>query len=263
MAHLTHTGRLATLVFTGLTGLGFAVPGCAETTTGSPSAAQVEPANAVAGYDALLGEHVDAEGMVDYDAIVANPERLDAYVAWLSEVDLATLDDDAKLATLINAYNAFTLRLIADYPGVDSIKDIPEHKRWKHRRWSLGGEIVSLDDVEHEMIRKQFDEPRIHWAVVCAAISCPPLRPEAYVAQRLDAQLAEQSRRVHTSAKWLRFDRATNTLSLTPLYQWYGSDFGEGQAAIVRNVAFYVPGLAPHAEPKIDWLPYDWSLNAQ
>ncbi|MEM7577180.1 MAG: DUF547 domain-containing protein [Planctomycetota bacterium] len=220
--------------------------------------------DAFAGYDNLLGELVDADGLVDYDAIITDPTRLDAFIASLATVDLDAMSEDAKLATLINAYNAFTLRLIADFPDVDSIFDIPEDKRWIHARWHLAGKTVSLDALEHQIIRVQFAEPRIHWAVVCAAISCPPLRPEAYVADRLDEQLADQERIVHTSPKWQQYDDAGNVLKLTPLYDWYGEDFGDGSAAsIIANAAPYVDGLNADDTPTLDWLPYDWSLNKQ
>ncbi|MEM8875612.1 MAG: DUF547 domain-containing protein [Planctomycetota bacterium] len=220
-------------------------------------------ASVLADYDALLREHVTPAGLVDYDALRSAPDRLDAYVAFLATADLQAMPDAERLATLINAYNAFTLRLIADYPGISSIMEIPEDKRWKHARWNLAGQIVSLDGLEHQIIRKQFDEPRIHWAVVCAAISCPPLRPEAYTGDGLDAQLSDQSRIVHTSPKWLQFNAGSNLLKVTPLYNWYGSDFGEGHPAIVANVAPYVDGLSAGDSPSIDWLHYDWSLNTQ
>lgn len=253
----------------GLT-LGFAGFGVASSARLAANAETVvveatpDPAAAVAGYDALLREHVDAEGLVDYRAIIADPARLDAYIEYLAEADLNAISGDARLATLINAYNAFTLRLIADYPRVDSIFDIPEDRRWVHARWSLGGRTVSLDELEHRIIRVDFDEPRIHWAVVCAAISCPPLRPEAYTAEDLDAQLADQERIVHTSRKWQQFDPQANVLKLTPLYDWYGEDFGDGSpAAIVANVAPYVEGLDAADMPALDWLHYDWALNQQ
>jgi hypothetical protein len=219
--------------------------------------------HAATGYDALLREHVDEQGLVDYAALGQAPQRLDRYIEALRHADPAAMSDYDRLATLINAYNAFTLRLMLDYPNVASIMEIPEDRRWTHRRWDLGRQKVSLDHLEHGIIRVDFDEPRIHWAVVCAAISCPPLRPEAYVGERLDAQLAEQAETVHTSPKWLRYRADRNRLQLTPLYDWYGSDFGESEAAIVANVAPYVPQLQAGDRPAIEWLPYDWSLNAQ
>src|SRR5690606_18585297 len=109
---------------------------------------------------------VDAQGMVDYAGLAADTAALDGYIASLADVDLDVLSRDERLALLINAYNAFTLRLILDHYPVASIKDIPEAERWKAERWDLGGKTVSLDTIEHVMIRPVFNEPRIHWALV-------------------------------------------------------------------------------------------------
>jgi hypothetical protein len=172
---------------------------------------------------------------------------------------------DEKLALLINAYNAFTLRLVLDHRPVASIEDIPSGKRWDDRRWTLAGETLSLSQIEHERIRPRFREPRVHFALVCAARSCPPLRAEAYVGDRLEGQLADQTRRVHSGERWLRFDPASGRLDLTRLYDWYGSDFLQAAPSVEEYVAAYAPAVraALGAGPRVTirWLPYDWSLN--
>jgi hypothetical protein len=215
--------------------------------------------------DALVRAHVDRAGLVDYAGLSRESAALDAYLATLASAPLEELGRDEKLALLINAYNAFTLRLILDHRPVVSIKDIPSGKRWDDRRWRLAGETLSLDQIEHERIRAAFREPRIHFALVCAARSCPPLRAEAYVGDRLEAQLADQARRVHSDARWLRFDPASGTLQLTKLYDWYGSDFLQAAPSVERYVAAQEPSvraaLGAGQRVKIHWLPYDWSLN--
>jgi hypothetical protein len=126
---------------------------------------------------------------------------------------------------------------------------------------------VSLDEIEHDRIRPRFREPRIHFALVCAARSCPPLRAEAYTGARLEAQLADQARRVHRRDRWLRFDPASGTLHLTRLYDWYASDFLAAAPSIEEYVAAHEvsvrAALAAGRRPRIGWLPYDWSLNAR
>jgi Protein of unknown function, DUF547 len=215
--------------------------------------------------DALLRAHVDAEGLVDYAALGRESAALDAYVASLASAPFEELGRDEKLALLINAYNAFTLRLILDHRPVASIKDIPSGKRWDDRRWTLAGETLSLDQIEHERIRPRFREPRVHFALVCAARSCPPLRAEVYVGERLEAQLADQTRRVHSDERWLRFDPASGTLQLTKLYDWYGSDFLRAAPSVEAYVAAHEPSvraaLGAGERVRIRWLPYDWSLN--
>ena len=217
-------------------------------------------------FDALLKKHVDADGLVDYKALARDAADLDAYLAQLAAVDLPALGRDEQLALLMNAYNAFTLRLMLDYPHVASIKDIPEDQRWKAARWKLAGKLVSLDQIEHEMIRPGYDEPRIHFALVCAAVACPPLRAEAYVADRLDEQLDDQMKFTHAGdrrARWVVYTPGADSIRLTKLYQWYGKDFAPDQAGVLRYLAKYIPGLEPEKIRTVEWLDYDWSLNSQ
>ncbi|MHC4992488.1 MAG: VTT domain-containing protein, partial [Planctomycetota bacterium] len=217
-----------------------------------------------AAFDALLRQHVDADGWVDYDGLRRDQVRLDAYLKMLADAPFDELGRDEKLALLINAYNAFTLKLILDNPGVDSIRKID--KPWDGPTYVLGGNRWSLNQIEHEQIRPMFKEPRIHFALVCAAVGCPPLRSEAYVAKRLEEQLDEQMRYAHRRGTWARFDAAENTLYLTQLYNWYGDDFTQVVPSIVDYVATYVAGLEAAAssaqKPRIKWLDYDWALNS-
>ena len=209
--------------------------------------------------DRVLTQHVDAAGYVDYNALAKDPSDLDAYIQQLAEADLAKLPDNARLATLINAYNAFTLRLILDHYNngqLVSIMDIPEDQRWKAERWNLGGQTVSLDGLEHGIIRKQFDEPRFHWAVVCAAVSCPPLRREAYTADKLDQQLAEQEAYVMNFNHPRFAQRTAQGAAVTKLIEWYGPDFGDGLAYTRKKL-----GLPANAT--ITFIHYEWALNSK
>jgi uncharacterized membrane protein YdjX (TVP38/TMEM64 family) len=216
-------------------------------------------------FDAVLREYVDRDGGIDYARLAGKPEPLDEYLDALSKARFDELGRDEKLALLINAYNAFTLRLILDHYPVKSIKDIPASKRWSDERWNVGGNIWSLDQIEHDQIRPKFKEPRIHFALVCAAVGCPKLRNEAYGADRLDAQLEDQTRSAHRNARWFRYDREGNTVWLTKLYDWYGADFKQASGSVVAYAAEYSSELKQALEagrrPKIRWLDYDWSLN--
>ena len=213
-------------------------------------------------YNALLEEHVTDDGFVRYDDLAADRASLDAYVSDLATVDLASLDEDERLATLINAYNAFMLQTILDHRPVEKVTDIDGV--FKAERFILAGEPVSLDEVEHEMIRKHYDEPRIHWAVNCAATSCPPLRAEAYEGDRLDEQLADQTRRVHNDAKFVDYDGG-DTIRLTGLYGYYADDFKRGNDSVLPYVAQFVPALKKRLDdgtpPTIEYKAYDWTPN--
>lgn len=217
-------------------------------------------------FDGLLRAHVDEDGWVDYESIRENADALEAYLGQVASAPFDALSRDEKLALLINAYNAFTIQLILDHYPVASIQDIPGDKRWDAVRWRVGPHTWSLNQIEHEQIRPKFAEPRIHFALVCAAVGCPPLRNEAYTAARLEGQLAGQSAYVHSHPRWFYFDPAGNVVHLTALYDWYGGDFTRD----VPTVAEYAAGAAPALRraiadghlPSVRWLEYDWRLNS-
>ncbi len=221
-------------------------------------------------FDALLESHVDKRGGVDYAGFKEDQDKLAAYIRKVGNAPYDELPRDEKLALLINAYNAFTIQLILDYwddGELESIRSIPDSKRWKHERWQVGDKRWSLDQIEHENIRIHFIEPRIHWAVNCAAASCPPLRNEAYTADRLDEQLKEQAHYVHDHPRWFRFDREEGVVSLTRLYLWYRADYEQVADSMLAYAAQYAPDMRQALEagegPRIEWLDYSWKLNTQ
>jgi uncharacterized membrane protein YdjX (TVP38/TMEM64 family) len=222
-------------------------------------------------FERILRDHVNENGGVDYAGLYADPGALLMYNRSLAEAPFDEMGRDEKLALLINAYNSFTLELILDYwdeGRLESIRDIPAAERWDAERWNVGGHIWSLNQIEHEQIRPKFVEPDIHWAVVCAAVGCPPLRRDAYTAERLAEQLQEQGRIMHTDgSRWFRYDREAGVVHLTPLYQWYAGDFEQVAGSVLDYAGIYAPELRRDLErgerPRVRWLEYDWSLNTQ
>jgi uncharacterized membrane protein YdjX (TVP38/TMEM64 family) len=218
-------------------------------------------------FDAVVKQHVAQGGWVDYEALSRDPGPLDDYLDQVAEAPFDALGRDEKLALLINAYNAFTLKLILDHAPVDSIRDIPTDQRWDAARWQVGPYTWSLNQIEHEQVRPKFREPRIHFALVCAAVGCPPLRSEAYTADRLEEQLADQAEYVHRHDRWFRLDPDSGTIRLTSLYDWYGGDFEQVAGSVLAFAARYRPDLESMLdsgrEPNVRWLDYDWSLNSQ
>lgn len=237
-------------------------------------------------WDTLLRQHVvTAPGghasVLRYGAMQAERTRLQAYLVALSAVAPSTYDRWSRaeqLAFLINAYNAFTVELVLTrYPDLKSIKDLGSLLRnpWKRVFFQLLGRQQSLDDVEHGLIRAPgvFDDPRIHFAVVCASIGCPMLRDEAYVAERLDAQLDDGLRRFLGDRARNRFDVATGTLWVSKIFDWYRSDFEKGHKAIGSLQDLFarhadVLGSTPQQQAdlkagryKLAHLEYDWALN--
>lgn len=208
-------------------------------------------------FDALLREHVHGLG-VDYAGLKTDERALDAYIADLGALSFGALSRDEKLAALINAYNAFTLKLIVEHAPQDSIKDIPSSERWDAVRWTFAGQAVSLSALEHDWLRTRFVEPRIHFAINCASVGCPPLRAEAYSGALLEAQLEEQARLLHATDRWLRIEGGV--VHLTPLYLWYADDFTQVAGNSLAYAARYRPELAD-GPWRIAWQSYDWSLN--
>lgn len=237
-------------------------------------------------WDTLLKAHVvvAADGhssRVDYAGFKADHAALTAYLAGLSAVtDNAYTGWTApqRLAFLINAYNAFTVSLIlTQYPDVKSIKDLGAlfSSPWRKVFFTLRDQQHSLDDIEHRMIRAPdaFNEPRIHFAVVCASIGCPMLRNEAYVADRLDAQLEDGMRRFLADRSRNRFDAASGTLQVSRLFDWYDGDFTKGLHgfnSVAGTLAKFADELADDAAARaaikagtvpITFLDYNWNLN--
>lgn len=213
--------------------------------------------------DAVLGKVVFG-GRVDYDALVADPADLFAYTDALADAPFEELDRNGKLALLMNAYNAFTLRLIVERWPVASIKDIPADERWDDARWELAGRTLSLTQIEHDWLRAKFADPRIHFGINCASVGCPPLATEAFVGERVDEQLETLTRQLHADARWVFVQRNSalnhDTVQLTKLYLWYGSDFEQVAGSPLGFVGRYVPEVQQGAWD-ITWLDYDWSIN--
>ncbi len=223
-------------------------------------------------FDGLLRAHV-RDGLVDYDAFARAP-AFERYLDRLGTVDPASLPQAHALAFWINAYNAYTIALIIRHDERKSIRNINRSfglalkGPWRERLVRVGGRSYSLDEVEHEIIRPRFREPRIHFALVCAALSCPPLRSEAYRGEALEAQLEEQTRRFLSEAPGRnRVDVAGRRVALSPIFDWYKEDFGGSAAAIGRFVArFFPPGaeraLLESGQFELSFTRYDWALNA-
>lgn len=181
-------------------------------------------------------------------------------------------------AFLINAYNAFTVeKILTRYPDIRSIRDFGTifGNPWKDRFFTLFGEAMNLDGIEHGMLRKEgvYDEPRVHVAVVCASIGCPMLRDEPFVAERLDAQLEDAMRRFLSDRSRNRFDPASGKLEVSKIFDWYGKDFEHGwhgYGSVKGMLARYADLLADKPADReairaqradVTFLDYDWSLN--
>ena len=232
-------------------------------------------------YNNVLQAHVSDRGLVNYQQLQANRQKLDRFNQSLARVNSETYNswsDQEKLAFLINAYNSFTLQSIIDQnPLKKSIRDIPGV--WRRRKFAIVGREKSLDNIEHDIIRKDFNEPRIHMALVCAAMSCPILRNEAYTSEKLDVQLDDQTKKFITSDRGFKIDRKQKIVYLSSIFKWYGQDWiasygtenkftgSKKERAVLNFISQYLNSqdrqYLEEGQYKISYLNYDWSLNKQ
>jgi len=235
-------------------------------------------------YAQLLARHVDGS-RVAYAALKADRGALDRVAAQFDAQGEGGWTREQRMAFWINAYNAFTLRAIVDAYPIQSRRGFTRQPRnsirqmpgvWTAQRWRAAGRAVSLDDIEHRVLRPVFRDARVHFAVNCASVSCPSLAAEPYRADTLDAQLDAAARRYLASPEGLRLD--SNTLRVSSIFKWYGEDFvaeyspiepgtrPSVERAILGAIVRYGPPdaavRARNGGPEIAFLDYDWSLNA-
>jgi len=226
-------------------------------------------------YDKLLNEAIIEKGSqtaVNYDYIKSNSDALDKSLSEIESVSKKEFDswnEQQQLAFLINTYNAFTLKLIVNnYPGIDSIKDLGGlfSSPWDKKFFSLFGEKTNLDHVEHGVLRKEYNEPRIHFAINCASKSCPALQKQAYVATELEQQLEHAAIQFLRDSEHNRFNAEKNTLEISSIFKWFKEDFTKS-GSLKDYVARYInDNTEVQAQVKSDsvriiYLDYDWSLN--
>ena len=207
-------------------------------------------------FGTLLKKHVDSKGNVNYQGFKKDEAKLDSYLDKLrSNPTTKDMSKNERLAYWINVYNAFTIKLILENYPVNSIKDINGGKPWDKQFITLGNTTYSLNMVENEVIRKRFTEPRIHFAVNCAAKSCPPLLNDAFYPATLTNQLAE---RTTSFLKDKSYNTITNSkVEVSKIFDWYGVDFGDVNNYISTKVDTDISGI------KVTFKEYDWSLNKQ
>lgn len=212
-----------------------------------------------------------AGDLVDYTGLKRSPARLDAYLKTLSGVserDFKQWNQDQQIAYYVNLYNAQTLKLIIDNYPIASIKKIGwlPGAAWRKKFVPLMKKTVSLGHIEHEILRKEYNVPEIHFALVCAAKGCPPLLNEAYNAERLSEQLAAQGRKFLADSAKNRVDAAKRQVHLSPIFKWFDEDFENKSGSVIGFVQDYLPAAgAKQLSPgfRIEYTEYDWSLNDQ
>ena len=235
--------------------------------------------------------NVDDVGMINYRKLKAEPQKLLAFVTELQNLDGKDFDkwgDNEKIAFWLNAYNSLTLKAIIDnfpikssffksriYPK-NSIRQIAGV--WDKTTFEVMGQKLTLNHIEHKILRVKFDEPRIHMAMVCAAIGCPSLRNEPYTGDKLQEQLDDQTRHFLANSAKFKIERADGTIYLSPIFKWFATDFikksetknnlgrhNKEESAVLNFIASYLNKAQKDyvlaGKFKIKYLKYDWSLN--
>ncbi|MBK8505102.1 MAG: DUF547 domain-containing protein [Saprospiraceae bacterium] len=208
-------------------------------------------------FNELLGTYVDSKGKVDYAGLKNNLPKLEKYLSVLKQNHpKKEWSRDQKLAYWINTYNAFTIKLILDHLPLSSITKIENGKPWDKKWIKLGDETYSLNQIENEIIRPQFIEPRIHFAVNCAAKSCPPLANEAFTEANLDQLLEKQTKSFFNDQNYNVI--TTSSAKVSKIFDWYSADFGD----LVSFINKY-SNVKLNSSVKIEFKEYNWDLNTK
>ncbi|NEQ49811.1 MAG: DUF547 domain-containing protein [Leptolyngbya sp. SIO3F4] len=257
--------------------------GSTPTTTSPSETTEVAVAGALdyATYDDVLSTYVDDSGWVNYTDLQQDRQGLDEFNNALAEIDDTTLSswsEEEQIAFWINAYNSLTLKSIVDQtPLKPSIKDITGV--WRLRKHSINQKQKTLNNIEHDVLRVDFDEPRLHAAIVCAAISCPPLRDEVFTGENLDAQLDDQVVEWLARPDGLKIDKEAGEVKISKIFSWFGGDWipsygvdtgftgSKEERAVLNFISNYVSeedrAYLAAGDYKVSYFDYDWSLNKQ
>lgn len=219
-------------------------------------------------FDRLLAKHARTDdGRMDYAGLQKDRAQLDAYLATLATADVEQLNEPEQLALLLNAYNGYTLSLILDhYPHVASIKDLEDP--WTTPHYKIAGQTLSLDDIEHGLIRPIYKDPRVHFAVNCASIGCPPLQDMAYSGEKVEKQLEFAAHAVLNNPEFVSVHG--EEVRITPVMKWFNTDFtsknfSPSTKTVPEFVALYNKEIAAllkkNDDPSVRFIDYDWALN--
>lgn len=215
-------------------------------------------------WDALVKKHVSKNGMVDYQGFLKDKKQLQVYLDKLSaNRPTSKWSKNEKMAFWINAYNAFTVKLILDHYPIKSIKDIKRGIPFVNSVWDIafipmGKDKIDLNYIEHTILRKEFKDPRIHAAINCASFSCPLLRNEAYYASRLDEQLNDAMRKFVNDPQRNQLDKSN--IKISKIFSWFAGDFKLNGLSVVDYLNKYAKKRV-QSNARIDFLEYQWELN--
>ena len=222
-------------------------------------------------FDLVLKQYVDEDGLVDYNGF-AKDRQFSEYMKSLESARVEKLSRDGQLAFWINAYNAVTIDKVIKKKPKKSVRETLIPGLWTSTTFfttqehTVANQRLSPDDIQKEILFKKFQDPRIHFAIICASSGCPPLPRIAYTEANVQTRLEEETRKYMNSPRGTRIDRAENTLYVSKLFDWYDADFIQKSGSILEFMRPYLNEETLsfiERKPKTSYLEYDWALNAQ
>ncbi len=216
-------------------------------------------------FNQVLQEHV-VNGMVDYAKLKANPDKFEKYLDQVAAAKLTEMPYDEQMTFWINAYNALVIKGVIDHYPTKSVRKVKWFGGFFSRlKFQAAGETYTLNQIEHDIIRVEFVDPRIHFALVCASASCPPLENSVYLPETIEEQLDAVTLKFVTNPEKVRLDRAKRRVYLSKIFKWYKKDFTEGYDGVADFLADYLPtedaDFVLSKDVKFHYLDYDWTLN--
>lgn len=219
-------------------------------------------------FDQVLQEHVDKNGRVNYTKLKANPEKLEAYLDLLAVASPTEWSYNAQLTFWINAYNALVIKGVIDHYPTTSVRKVKWFNGFFSRlKFQAAGKTYTLNEIEHGILREEFPDPRVHFAIVCASFSCPPLWNRAFSAETIEERLETSTFNFIQNPEQVRIDRAKRRVYVSKIFKWYDDDFKEGYEGVADFLADYLPPedaeFLESTDVKFQYLDYDWTLNDQ
>ena len=217
-------------------------------------------------YAAYLSQILKADGTVNYARAKQLESQLNAYLVTIGDVELKSLSYYEQLALLLNAYNAFTIKMILENPGVRSPLDVPAARGWTHPAWLIDRHATKLEELEHRYIRERFTDARVHFALCRGTLGGAPLRAEPYTGARLVEQMNDQAHRMMADPRHMQWVPDRALLRINYLFDRYRSDFADNDLDLIRALVHWLPdpvveALKANSIVRIEYISYDWRLN--
>ena len=219
-------------------------------------------------FDQVLQEHVNENGRVNYTQLKANPEKFEAYLDLLAAANLTEWSYNEQLTFWINAYNALVIKGVIDHYPTTSVRKVKLFNGFFSRlKFQAAGKTYTLNEIEHGILREEFPDPRVHFAIVCASFSCPPLWNRAYTVKTIEERLETATFNFIRNPEQVRIDRTKRLVYLSKIFKWYEDDFKEGYDGVADFLADHLPTedaeFLASTDVKFRYLNYDWTLNDQ